>query len=140
MGTSFRVTSGATIAEAKGSDGDAVPSPMAGEVRPSPVAKIVSSSPGRTGLRSETTSLLAALTINADPAEGLRNTLGALVRMRKFRLSLTPPGVRRVIWATPSALNGNCALICVLDTRMSGMVTPFTVRQDSAKAVGKGIC
>src|SRR5882724_2161615 len=139
-GTPSRVTSGATIAIARGSDGDAVPSSIAGEVRPRPVAKMVSSSPWRTGFRSETISLLAALTIKADPAEALRNTLGAVGRILKFRLSLTPPGVRSIIWAFPSVVNGNCALICVLDARMSGMATPFTVRQDSAMEVGSGIC
>src|ERR1700693_855719 len=89
------------------------------------------------GFESETSALLAARNTLAAP--DARNTLGAVGRMVKFMLSLTPPGVRRTICELPSMLNGSCALIWEPETSSSGMAMPFTVRQDSPSAVDIGV-
>src|SRR5579885_137758 len=72
------------------------------------------------------------------PAVPLRNTLGAAGRMVRWKLSLTPPGVRNNRVASPSTLKGSWALTWLGDKNSIGESTPFTVRQDSPRAVGKG--
>src|SRR5579859_2652929 len=39
----------------------------------------------------------------------------------------------------PLTLYGNCALICWLETKSSGTGAPLMLRQESPKAVGRGI-
>src|SRR5215470_4493437 len=97
---------------------------------------MTSSSPARTGFTSETTALFALRTTVGCSA--LRNTLGAVGRIVKLRLLLTPPAVRRVICELPSILKGSCAVICASETNTSGIAVPFTDRQDSPRAVGIG--
>src|ERR1044071_6112387 len=94
------------------------------------------------GFETVTRSLLAARTIAGVPCSGPgvpeRNTLGAVGEIEKRRASLAPPGVRRTISALPVIWNGNCALICVGETNVTCVITPFTVRQESASTVGRG--
>src|SRR5258708_27425817 len=99
------VTLGWITALGSGAEGDGMPESMAGEVRPRPVAQMTMESPGCTGLVGVTNSPLSARVTVARPVAGpatpLRKTLGAAGRMEKLKLSLIPPGVRRVIWALP---------------------------------------
>ena len=41
--------------------------------------------------------------------------------------------------ALPLTLNGNCALICWLETKIRGAGVPLTLRHESPSAVGRGI-
>src|SRR5262249_29200787 len=100
-------------------------------------------SPPCSGLVGVTSSPLSARGIVANPVVGpavpVRKMLGAAGKMEKLKLSLTPPGVRRVMVALPSTLNGSWPLIWVLLTNNTGMGMPLIVRQESASAVGRGI-
>src|SRR5438045_9681213 len=71
-------------------------------------------------------------------ATPLRKTLGAVDRMLKFRSLLEPPGVCSTMVALPSTSNGSCALIWRDEANSIGARAPFTVRQESARAVGTG--
>src|ERR1017187_201392 len=106
---------GRITALGSGSEGAGIPESMAGEVRPRPVAQMTMESPGCTGLVGVTYSPLSARVMVARPVSGpaapVWKTLGAADRIEKLKLSLMPPGVRRVIWALPSTLKGNCPLI-----------------------------
>ncbi len=120
-----------------------MPESMGGDVRPRPVAQITMQSPRWTGLVGVINWPLSARVMVARPVSGpavpVRKMLGAPGRMEKLKLSLMPPGVRSVICALPSTLNGSCPLICWLLTNSTGTGTPFTVRQLSPSAVGSGI-
>src|SRR5690349_15138188 len=98
---------------------------------------------GWMGFDTVTMSLLAARTIAGVPCSGPgvpeRNTLGAVGEMVKRNASLAPPGVRSTISALPLIWNGNCALIWVGETNVTCVITPFTVRQESARTVGRGV-
>src|SRR5947207_7123114 len=97
---------------------------------------------GWMGFDTVTRSLLAARTIAGVPCSGPgvpeRNTLGAVGEIEKRKASLAPPCVRRTISELPVIWNGNCALICVGETNVTWVITPFTVRQESARTVGSG--
>ncbi len=65
-----------------------------------------------------------------------RNTLGAVALAENLKLSLTPPGVWIVMVAEPFTSDGNCALICVGETKIRGVSVPLITRQDCPIAVG----
>src|ERR1017187_5124661 len=73
------------------------------------------------------------------PAGPDMKMLGAATWMVKLKLLLMPAGVWIDMVALPARLNGNCALIWLVETNSSGMGVPFTTRQDSPSAVGSGI-
>src|SRR5436309_7970948 len=94
------------------------------------------------GFDTVTSSLLAARTIAGVPCNGPgvpeRKTLGAVGRMEMRIASLAPPGVRSTTSALPVIWKGNCALIWVGETNVTCVMTPLTVRQESARTVGNG--
>src|SRR5580692_7651928 len=104
---------------------------------------MISVSLGWTGFESVTSMLFAARMIVGmfvmGPATPLRNTAGAVGSTTILKLSLMPPGVCTLMVTSPTACLGIWALICVGETKIRGIGSPFTVRQLLASAVGSGI-
>src|SRR5450755_310805 len=95
------------------------------------------------GSESVTSSLLVLRntvgTSVLGPATPEWNTLGAVGSTCRLKLSLLPPGVRRITETLPTVSKGICALSWLGETNRMGTGNPFTVRQLSASAVGSGI-
>src|ERR1700733_4236806 len=77
-------------------------------------------------------------TLVSEPTEA-RNTLGALGSITRLKLSLWPPGVRRISVTSPIAWYGIWAFTWLGETYSIGTGRPFTLRQLLASAVGSGI-